>query len=115
MDACTLPGYWGFFGGDKEAGETVFEALAREIREELEYRIYNPRLVAVRKIPHSEAGDLKLVFAEKYDENQPLHLHEGQDMKWFSSRELDNILMAEDDRKTAKNVFTLAASALQSV
>jgi 8-oxo-dGTP pyrophosphatase MutT (NUDIX family) len=115
MDACTLPGYWGFFGGDKEDGETAFQALAREIREELEYRVHSPRLVAVQKIPHSKEGDLKLVFAEEYDEAQPLRLHEGQGMRWFSKREIEQLRMAEDDRNTAKNIFSLAPAALQFV
>lgn len=108
-DACTLPGYWGFFGGDKEPHETVFEALEREIHEELEYRVSNPRLVAIREICHSKADSLKLIFAEPYDESQNLRLHEGQGMEWFPINKLRGLRMAEDDRLVAQQVLSSVA------
>jgi 8-oxo-dGTP diphosphatase len=37
------PGYWAFFGGHVEAGETPKEAVVREIFEEIGYTLKNPQ------------------------------------------------------------------------
>lgn len=37
------PGYWGFFGGAIEAGETAVEALVREVREEIAFEMDGAR------------------------------------------------------------------------
>ena len=37
------PGYWGLFGGAIETGESALEALAREVQEELAYKVDRQR------------------------------------------------------------------------
>lgn len=37
------PGYWGFFGGAIEPGESAEEALVREVREELAFEVRDMR------------------------------------------------------------------------
>ena len=41
-DAPTFPGYWSFFGGSVEPGETFEEAAIREAYEELSYTLRAP-------------------------------------------------------------------------
>jgi 8-oxo-dGTP diphosphatase len=37
------PGHWGLFGGHLESGETPIEGLKREVLEEIEYAVAEPR------------------------------------------------------------------------
>lgn len=99
-----LPNHWGFFGGDKEKGEDFIDALKREIFEELEYRVQNPQLFAIGKLPDREGT--KQIFVEDYDEKQTLHMNEGQDMRWFSKDQMANLKMADDDHETAQRVLS---------
>lgn len=41
------PGYWGFFGGHLEPGETPMEALKREIQEEINYAVPAAKLFGI--------------------------------------------------------------------
>ncbi len=41
-DAPTFPGFWSFFGGGVEPGETLEEAAVREALEELSYTLKAP-------------------------------------------------------------------------
>src|SRR5689334_20853197 len=81
-DAFRLPGYWAFFGGGIEQGETPTEALKREIREELSFDVRTPKFLFLQKIRDEEHENTKYVFVEQY-QDQPLHLGEGQAMRWF--------------------------------
>ena len=46
-DAPRNPGFWSIFGGGIEEGESPFEAVIREIKEELDYDLKNPELLFV--------------------------------------------------------------------
>ncbi len=41
------PGFWGFFGGHVEAGETSEEAVVREVMEEINYAMPSPKLFMI--------------------------------------------------------------------
>ncbi len=97
-DAERLPNYWAFFGGGLEDGETPEQALAREIREELEYAVRTPRLILTQKMPYRNDEGLKYVFVEQYDSRQSLVLHEGQGMKWWRFEDMASLPIIEHDR-----------------
>ena len=103
-DAPRLAGYWAFFGGGIEAGETPEQTVRRETLEELNYTLQAPRLIMVSHFDvETEIGDMN-VYLEEYDPAQVLTLHEGQGMGWFQLSELDGLKIVEHDKKVLQYI-----------
>ena len=83
-NAPRLPGYWGLFGGHVEEGESLEDALRRELLEEIEYRVRAPKLFNVKEFERDDGHVTSSTFTELYDESQPIVLHEGQGYGWFT-------------------------------
>jgi len=74
-------GYWEFPGGKVEAGESIEEALRRELQEELGITIgaAHPWQVEVMDYPHAR---VRLHFCKVYEWAGELQMREAQEMAW---------------------------------
>jgi 8-oxo-dGTP pyrophosphatase MutT (NUDIX family) len=77
------PNKWSIFGGGIEKGESPKTTAIREMEEELGLKLTDKDLKLIVKV-HSHY----IFLSEKEINLSQLELHEGQDMKLFSRREI---------------------------
>jgi 8-oxo-dGTP diphosphatase len=80
-DGKVYAGYWEFPGGKLEAGETVEQALRRELHEELGITIgeAHPWQIEMMDYPHAR---VRLHFCKVYDWQGAFEMREQQRMAW---------------------------------
>ena len=74
-------GYWEFPGGKLEIGETVAQALRRELQEELGITIAEPQLWRVELVDYPHAL-VRLHFCKVLRWEGRLQMREGQQYSW---------------------------------
>lgn len=109
-DGDWLPGYWGFFGGGIDDGETPEQAVKRESFEELNYTPINPKLLFTHDYNHFGRYGTKHVFAEHCLDKSSLVLKEGQGWGWYNIKDTESIKMSETDRLVIKKLDELLFS-----
>ncbi len=105
-DARRLPGYWAFFGGGIDEGETPLQAVVRETREELEYDLVDPECVMMQDL---ETGK-KYVYCAPFDSAQSITQHEGQGYGWYTVDETLGLKVIEHDRVVFEYIKQFFAS-----
>lgn len=91
-EAERFPGTWGLFGGGVHSDESSLEAICRELREELNYEVRDPKFV--KSFPYEisktkESGQVH-VFTEEYD-GESLELAEGEALGWYDKNEIEKL------------------------
>lgn len=98
-------GKWEFPGGKRESGESMADALSRELREEIGIQVkqHSPLLV----IEH-DYGDKRVILdvqlVKKFD-GEPGHL-EGQITQWAAISELHNYNFPEANKAIVEKLQT---------
>ncbi|WP_242500044.1 NUDIX domain-containing protein [Methylibium sp. Pch-M] len=80
-DGKVYAGYWEFPGGKLEAGETVEQALRRELQEELGIRIADAQAWKTELIDYPHAR-VRLHFCKVHAWSGELEMRERQSARW---------------------------------
>ena len=87
-DAPHLPGYFAFFGGGMESGETPEETLMREIKEELVYDLRGHKFLG--RYEFEKVVLFVFVLRVKNDFESKIEVREGDGGKFFTQEEINS-------------------------
>ncbi len=107
--APTAPGFWAFFGGAIEKGESPEEAVKREAEEELGIKLSGLKLFKRYLFRHEDGLQEKFVFTAPLTfsvEELRERLREGEGLGLYSLESASSIKMTDNDKKILKDVFT---------
>ena len=98
------PSFWEFPGGKLEPGETAYEALKRELAEEIAVTIADAALLTTHRHDYRERDVVLYFFIVRrwYGEVRSL---EGQQLAWALPSELSSYNMLPGDEPVIKTVL----------
>jgi ADP-ribose pyrophosphatase YjhB (NUDIX family) len=104
-------GYWSFPGGRIEFGETVFEAVRREVHEETGLTIEPERVFQVYDwITRDDGGSVRFHYLVnyvlcRYVSGEPTARSDAADVGWFSEVDIPGLTMHPFARQTALSLL----------
>lgn len=103
-DAPRLPGFFGFWGGGVEEGETPEEALKREIREELDILLVPSDYAFFGR--HVDSDTLNIfTMPVKKEFSESVRVLEGEYGRWLSQKEVGAEKISDNDRAILDRFF----------
>lgn len=109
-----MAGYWEFPGGKIERGESPQEALAREMREELDIGVRVGRVYQAITYSYPEKNVLLLFYAVSLEEGEPRPVEEAE-VRWVRLDELDDMLFAPADQQLIQHLKRDGLEALLTI
>lgn len=100
----SLAGLWEFPGGKIEAGEQPEQALARELKEELDINAEIGPLRFATTHGYNEIHVLIMFYEVNYWTGQPKVLHHA-DLKWVTSDKIKTLPLPEANRNVLDRVI----------
>lgn len=82
-------------GGHVEAGESIVDAVVREMQEETGLTVLNPRLCGVKQFPTDDGRYIVFLFRADQFEGEVVSSEEGE-MHWVGKSELSYMPLVED-------------------
>lgn len=98
-------GDWEFPGGKVEPGETIAQALVREIDEELGVAIKPQEVIAIFPVV-AKSKTYKIHFMAAHLITTTFQLNEHQAIKWVTPQEMNVIPMSKADLDFVKHIST---------
>ncbi len=98
-------GLWEFPGGKVEEGETLEEAIKRELKEELDIEVRVKGVLSEVKYNYPE-GEIELYLLEVESNEEP-ELKEAIEKRWVSVEEAEELELCPADRELIRKIKDL--------
>ncbi len=103
-----FPGHWNMPGGMLEPGETLEEALRRELWEELAYRVGEVEKYGVAISPYRTL--IHVFVARIHEPVEKLVLGEGQAIRYFDGDEVPRLKMPPHTQEALLHLYASASA-----
>ncbi len=99
-----FPGYWGLIGGGVNEGETLLDAMKREIKEEINLKAENIKeLGTVKSSSRSKSIDVTLFRGNLNIPAEKIKLNEVQKVKFFRLEDICSLKIPQFLRRFISN------------